>query len=116
MFYREKFSHGRTGPPERANFYFFKFKIMSRKFHFSDHLEREIAMALDNKGIRYIHESEKGGPVLDFYLPDFDVYIEIKQFHSDRINRQLASRENVVLLQGKKAVDFFKTMLNQQYL
>jgi hypothetical protein len=64
--------------------------------------EKEIEELLIKKGVRYSREQR-----LDFYLIDFDVYIEVKQYHSDRSLDQLKSQENVILLQGVKAVNFF---------
>jgi hypothetical protein len=48
---------------------------------------------------------------LDFYLPAFDIYIEIKQFHSERIHKQMGLQENVIAIQGKKAVEFIEKLL-----
>lgn len=82
-----------------------------KKTHISDFLEKEIANTLSDLKINYIHESQNNKSSLDFYLPDFDVYIEIKQFHSDRVLKQLASRDNVILIQGKKSIKFLKAIL-----
>ena len=62
-----------------------------RKLHFSDHLETHIAKAFDEVGIEYVHESESREQGLDFYLPFFDVYIEVK-----RISRRPYSKTDVV--------------------
>lgn len=51
------------------------------------------------------------GSGLDFYLPDLDIYIEVKQFHSDRIAKQMARRPNVIAIQGRGAVLTFCAML-----
>lgn len=72
------------------------------QIHFSDHLEQEIAALLERAGIDFIHESQ--GAALDFYLPGYDVYIEVKQFYSDRAIRQLANYDNVILIQGRKSL------------
>jgi len=82
-----------------------------RTLHFSDHLEKKLASALDEAGIEFIYETESKEQGLDFYLPEFDVYIEVKQYHADRISRQMKSKDNVIALQGKKSVDLFVTML-----
>lgn len=82
-----------------------------RTIHFSDHLEKQIAQAFDEVGIEYIHESENGEQDLDFYLPFFDVYIEVKQFHADRIARQMSSKDNVIAVQGRKSVELLIVML-----
>lgn len=82
-----------------------------KKIHYGDSLERDIASLLDNKGIHFIHESENKGQVLDFYLPSYDVYIEVKQYFSERITKQLASRDNVICVQGKKSLALLKVLL-----
>jgi hypothetical protein len=66
-----------------------------------------VAEALERASIDFIHESEDKEMGLDFYLPVFNVYLEVKQFHAERINRQLTSQDNVIVLQGRKAVEFF---------
>lgn len=82
-----------------------------RQLHFADHLEKKLATALDEVGIEFIHESENKEQDLDFYLPFFDVYIEVKQFHADRIARQMSSKDNVIAVQGMKSVELLVTML-----
>lgn len=82
-----------------------------RHIHFSDHLEKQIAQAFDDVGIEYVHESESNEQDLDFYLPFFDVYIEVKQYHADRIARQMSSKDNVIAVQGKKSVELLIVML-----
>jgi transcription elongation factor Elf1 len=72
-----------------------------RKIYCSDHLEEmKIAETLTVCGIKFVHESENKAQELDFYLPFFDVYIEVKLFHADRISRQMKSKENVIAIQG----------------
>lgn len=85
-----------------------------RKINYADHLEENIGLALDSANIEFVHESENHAQVLDFYLPKQDVYIEVKQFHAQRISRQMESAENVIALQGKKSVDFFIEKINSQ--
>ncbi len=82
-----------------------------REIHFSDDLEKKVAEAMDEVGIRFIHESEDKELTLDFYLPYFDVYLEVKKFHADRIERQMASKDNVIAIQGAKSVQLLITML-----
>lgn len=85
-----------------------------REIHFADHLEKEVASILDQKGIHYIHESEGNGSTIDFYLPGYDVFIEVKQFHAERVLKQLSSKDNVILIQGKKSLSFLKAALSVQ--
>ena len=82
-----------------------------RQIHFADHLEKKLAEALDEVGIQFVHESENSEQELDFYIPFFDVYIEVKQFHAERIARQMSSKDNVLDVQGMKSIDLFVTML-----
>lgn len=82
-----------------------------RQIHFGDHLEKRVARALDECRIEFVHESENKEQDLDFYLPFFDVYIEVKQFHADRIARQMSSKDNVIAVQGTKAVELLHIIL-----
>ncbi len=78
----------------------------------TDLVERIIAEGLTAKGIRFIHDGMDGVTTekhLDFYLPDYDVYIECKQFHSDRSSKQLKRHLNIILIQGLEAARFFST-------
>lgn len=79
---------------------------------FSDPMEMAVAQALTRAGIAFTHESEGVHAVpLDFYMPDFETYIEVKQFHSDRIGKQMASAPNVIAIQGREAVSIFCQMI-----
>ena len=82
-----------------------------RKIYFADHLEEAIAKALDSAGIDYVHESENKEQGLDFYLPKFDVYLEVKQYHADRIARQMSTQDNVIAIQGIKSIKLLVKML-----
>lgn len=85
------------------------------KHHISDPLEIEVAKILDEVGVLYIHESQRkgNGPALDFYLPDHDLYIEVKQYHADRSSRQLSMADNVILIQGSGSIKFLKGLKNR---
>lgn len=74
----------------------------------NDPMERLVEHALRRAGIRY--EVDRDGAVpanLDFYLPDHDVYLEVKRFHSDRIAEQMSRAANVIAVQGETAIRFF---------
>lgn len=79
--------------------------------HISDPLEQLVADALDSLGIKYEHESEPTTLAkvhsLDFYIPGFDIFIEIKRFHTERVTYQISRVENLILLQGEQAVKTF---------
>lgn len=79
--------------------------------HYADFLEEKIGKSLDNAGIPFVHESENKEQELDFYIPHLNVYIEVKQYHAPRISQQLERQENVIVLQGKRAVDVFCTLI-----
>jgi hypothetical protein len=78
----------------------------------SEPLETKIAAALDAAGIEYLTDYEGKSPAnLDFYLPDYDLYLEIKGGHSDRISGQMARHHNVIAIQGVKSVAFVTYLL-----
>lgn len=88
-------------------------KELQKRYTYNDELETELAETLESTGIKFDHElSGSTGRKLDFYLPAYDVYIEVKKFYSDRSEVQLQSQENVILLQGRKAVKFFCNLLS----
>ena len=89
----------------------------------TDPIERIIADALALAGIAFKHEmhpdriaEEKAQnaangqglrrSVLDFKLEN-GPYIEVKQYSSDRSNKQLATHPNVILIQGRLAAYWF---------
>ena len=78
----------------------------------TDPIEKIIATALTNAGLEYKSDFG-GGAVLDFYIPQWDVHIEVKQFHSPRIAKQMARAENVIAIQGRNAAEWFATLLNR---
>ncbi len=85
-----------------------------RNISFSDHLEKKVAEALDGAGIDFVYEKENRTQILDFYLPQYDVYIEVKQYHSDRISKQMKLRDNVIAVQGIKAVNTIVSILKNK--
>jgi hypothetical protein len=78
-----------------------------RNINFADHLENKLAECLSEKGIDFVHESENKSQGLDFYLPKLNVYIEVKQYHTPRIAKQMTYQNEIIVLQGSKAVDAF---------
>lgn len=75
-----------------------------------DPVETIVADGLAAAGIahRFGHDVANG---LDFYLPDFDVYVEVKRFHSGRIAEQMARAENVIAIQGVAAARLFAKLV-----
>lgn len=86
---------------------------MKSKAFYSDFLEESVGNTLQVADIRFIHESESASQTLDFYLPDHGVYIEVKQYYSDRTSRQLQTKDEVIVLQGKKSVAFFNSIVKK---
>jgi hypothetical protein len=84
--------------------------------HYADHLEKKVGDTLESQGILFTHESTVSNQGADFYLPGYDVYIEIKQFYTERVTKQLENKDNIILLQGKDAVDLFCKMLRKHYI
>lgn len=80
-----------------------------------DPIEAMVERALNARSIRFEREVEvdPAGSRLDFHLPDFDLFIECKQFHSERAVRQLSRAPNVILLQGREATGFFCKLLTE---
>jgi hypothetical protein len=79
-------------------------------------LEKQMANLLRSADIDFTRpERDRSDPTtLDFYLPDFDLYIEVKQFHTDRITRQLAAvpdRKTAIMLMGPSAISDFERLV-----
>lgn len=71
----------------------------------TDPMEIAIRDALQSADIRFVTDDDGQNPKsLDFYLPDLDVHIEVKQFHTPRVAEQMARADNVIVAQGSKAV------------
>lgn len=77
-----------------------------------DPVEREVRSALAIRGVDFVEEEDPRAKNLDFYLPDYDLHIEVKQFHTERSNEQLSRAPNVILIQGMGAASAFATLLN----
>jgi transcriptional regulator with XRE-family HTH domain len=78
----------------------------------TDPMERMVEAALLRAGIAFVTDRDGGIPEnLDFYLPDFDVFLEVKRMHSDRIAGQMARAPNVIAIQGEASVRFLVSIL-----
>ena len=78
----------------------------------NDPMERIMRDALDRAHIRYRTDDGGGNPYgLDFHLLDHDLHIEVKQFHSDRIAAQMARAPNVIVAQGRPAVEWLAKLI-----
>lgn len=68
----------------------------------NDPIEKIIAAALNETERPYYYEING----IDFYLPNEDVYIECKQFHSNRISVQMERVPNIIVVQGRIAAEY----------
>lgn len=87
-----------------------RYNLIQPKTRASD-LERVIEKALVAANIRY--EYERPPLFLDFYLPDLDIYIEVKAFHSDRILHQTSKVSDIIVVQGVMAVEVLATLIRE---
>lgn len=76
-----------------------------------DPIELIVAAGLRLAGMPFVHESDNKKQNLDFYLPNVDVYIECKQFPTDRTSAQIAGFSNVIVIQGRRAAETFVSLL-----
>lgn len=77
-----------------------------------DPMESMLAAALDDSGIRYLSDVRNPSG-LDFKLLDSGIEIEVKQFHSDRIAKQMSRVPNVVAVQGATAVAWLADLIRR---
>lgn len=72
-----------------------------------DKLEQKISDILPESAIKDGTKGMHGVTRhLDFYVPERDVYIEVSAAYTPRKIEQLSRAENVIYIQGEKAVDF----------
>ena len=82
-----------------------------------DPVEATVARALQRAGYQFEHEKLLDPDAvppsrrLDFYIPMLDLWIECKQFSSERTTRQLHGLTNVILIQGMAAAKAFEQMI-----
>lgn len=81
-----------------------------------DPLERAMSALLDRASIRYTRpERDKADPTtLDFHLTDIGLYIEVKQFHTDRIAGQLGAMPHTasaLVLVGPDSIKAFARLV-----
>lgn len=76
-----------------------------------DPAEIRVADGLAIAGIAFVHELENPEQRFDFYLPDYKLYIECKQFSTPRTAEQIKDREDIIVVQGKHAAEAFARML-----
>ena len=76
-----------------------------------DPIERMLAEGLDRAGVRYVREPHPLTRRLDFYLTDFQVWVEAKQFFTERVLDQLQRADDVILIQGRRAAQTFLDLI-----
>ena len=79
-------------------------------------LEKKFVSLLEESGIAYTRpENDARDPTnLDFHLTDFNIYVEVKQFHTPRIADQLErvpERSSALVLVGPKSVEAFVSLV-----
>lgn len=77
-----------------------------------DPIELIIIEGLQRAGINFVHESDDKKQALDFYLPSYNIYIECKQFPTERTSAQIAPFPNVILIQGREAANVFSSLID----
>jgi len=84
-----------------------------------DPVEKIVADALVSANVLYRRDQEVFYPTqnrnrsIDFYLPDFDLWIEVCQFYTPRKLEQLAVLQDAILIQGKGAALTFAKLLKR---
>lgn len=76
----------------------------------ADPLEAAVEAALIHAGVEYLRENGVDRR-MDFYLPGWDVWVEVKAMHSPRIADQMARQKNVIAVQGLESVRLLVALL-----
>lgn len=76
-----------------------------------DPMERKLAAAMLKDGVPFTCDQKQTGG-LDFLILNAPVYVEVKRFHSDRISDQMGRAENVIAVQGERAVTWFAALFH----
>ena len=77
----------------------------------TDPMEKIVREALTKAHVKFVEEEDLRALGLDFYLVDQGVHIEVKQFHTERINTQIQRAHNVIVIQGIEAAQYFASLL-----
>ena len=79
-----------------------------------DPMEHIVREALRRARIKFVEEEDPRARALDFYLPEADVHIEVKQFHTDRIAEQMGRVPNIIAIQGVVAAELFAALITKE--
>lgn len=77
-----------------------------------DPVEKTVAEALDAVGVKYVHEQQNHAQKLDFYLPEYGIFIECKASSTPRTEKQIEGKK-VILVQTKEAAECFKLLCSK---
>ena len=82
----------------------------------TDPLEKRFIIMLEEAGLEYTRpEHDRRDPAtLDFYIRDFGLYVEVKQFFTPRLSGQLAKvpvGASIMVLIGPRSVDAFERLV-----
>ena len=79
----------------------------------TDPIEARIAEALQRAGMDYEHEAAApNGRIIDFYVPNLNLFIEAKAFDTERTAAQVRGLTNVIVIQGREAAEAFDRLIN----
>jgi hypothetical protein len=81
----------------------------------NDPIERIVAEVLLNKGIKFIHEMENKAQGLDFYLPEYDIFIECKAYSTPRTEKQIEDKKVILIQTSEAAKAFVEICLKSNY-
>lgn len=78
-------------------------------------VEKAFMALCEKREIKYTRpEKEKhNSSNLDFYLPYYGLYVEVKAFSCDRIHDQIKDHGSVMVLVGESAVQAFGELISQ---
>lgn len=79
-----------------------------------DPLEKEFESICNQNNIRFKRpEQEKNNKTLDFFLVDYNVYVEVKAYSCERMHHQIVRNGNppIIVIIGIEAVKSFGAIL-----
>ena len=78
----------------------------------TDPIEAHVESTLYHAGVAYENDVEApNGSVLDFYCSKMDLFIEVKQFSTERTEKQIEGLTNVILVPGRQAAEQFRELV-----
>lgn len=84
-----------------------------------DPIEQEFMKLCDDYGIVYTRPERAGGRI-DFYLPEFKLYVEVKAHSCERLHSQLesieAGKNAAMVLIGIEAVRALRELFRPQWM